>query len=130
VLGSEHSGAILRQGSQPGDNHIKTVIRKGKRCHIARVHFDTIRHALGDSVALGGFGTIARLIGTSPQVHAHRPARGQVLRSQEQDCTPATSQVQDALITPEVQLVEQFGPNHELASPPRVEDEGRNRQQE
>jgi hypothetical protein len=39
-----------------------------------------------------------------------------MLSRHEQDRTPATSQVQNSLITPKVQLVEQVGPNHELAS--------------
>ena len=87
---------------QTGDNHIEAVVFKGQRRHVGRVQFDPIRHPLGDGVAPGGLGGIAGLIDASPQVHAHRPARGQVLGGHEQYRTPATSQVQDSLVTPKV----------------------------
>jgi hypothetical protein len=80
------------------------------------VQFDTIGYPLRDGVAPGGLGGITRLIDASPQVHTYCPARGQVLGGHEQYRTPTTSQVQDSLIPTEVQLVEQFGPDHELAS--------------
>jgi hypothetical protein len=80
---------------------------------------------LGDRVAPGGLGGIAGLIASSPQVHAHRPARGQAPSRHEQDRAPAASQVEDPLVIPEVQPVEQFVPDRELAAKPRVEDEGR-----
>ena len=44
--------------------------------------------------------------------------------------TPATSQVQDSLVAPKLQLVEQFGPDHELASQRGVEVEAENGQDE
>jgi hypothetical protein len=94
------------------------------------VQFDTIRYSLSDGVAPGGLGGIARLIDASPQVHAHGPARGQVLSGQEQHRTPATSQVQDSLVTPKVQLVEHFGPDHELAPKRGVKGGTENDQQE
>ena len=37
--------------------------------------------------------------------------------------TPAASQVQNALIVPKAQLIQQFGPEHELASQRAVEVE-------
>jgi hypothetical protein len=100
---------------QTGDDHIKTVVCKGQRRHVAGVQFDTIRYSLSDGVAPGSFGRIAGLIGTSPQVDAYCPARRQALSGHEQDCTTATSQIQDSLVTPKSQLIQQFGPNHELA---------------
>jgi hypothetical protein len=115
---------------QAGDNHIKTVVCKGQRCHIAGVQFDTICYSLSEGVAPGSLGGIAGLIGTSPQVDAYGPARRQALSGQEQDCTPATSQVQDSLVTSKPQLVQQFGPHHELASKRGVEGGTENGQQE
>jgi hypothetical protein len=53
-----------------------------------------------------------------------------VLSGQQQYRTTATSQVQDALVTPKSQLVEQFGPDEELASARGVEGGGCNGQQE
>jgi hypothetical protein len=94
------------------------------------VQFNTIRDPLGDGVAPGGFEGIAGLIDTSPQVHTRRPACGQTLSGHEQDRTPATSHVQNSLITPKVQLVEQVGPNHELASKRAVKVETENGQHE
>src|SRR6516225_853519 len=101
---------------QTGDDQIKAVVCKGQRRHVAGVQFDSICYALSDGVTPGSLGRIARLIDASPQVHAHRPACGQALSGHQQNRTPATSQVQDALVAPKVQLVEQVGPNHEFAS--------------
>jgi hypothetical protein len=53
-----------------------------------------------------------------------------VLSGQEQYGAPATSQVQDSLVTPKSQAVEQFGPNQELASKRGVEVEADNGQHE
>src|SRR5262245_53972882 len=53
-----------------------------------------------------------------------------MLGGHEQYRTPATSQVQDSLIPPKAQLVEQFGPDHELASQRGVEVEPENCQDE
>src|SRR5712671_7558418 len=94
------------------------------------MQFDTIGHALSDYVAPSGFQGISGLIDTSPQVHTLRPACGQTLSGHEQDRTPATSHVQNSLITPKVQLVEQVGPNHELASKRAVKVETENGQHE
>ena len=108
----------------------KLSVFQGQRHHVGRVQFDTIGYPLLDGIPPGGLGGIARLIDASPQVHTHRPARGQVLGGHEQDRTSATSQVQDSLIPPKVQLVEQFGPHHELASQGGVEVEPENCQDE
>jgi len=70
------------------------------------------------------------LIDASPQVHTHCPARGEMFGGHEQYGTPPTSQVQDSLIPPKVQLVEQFGPDHELASQRGVKVERENCQDE
>src|SRR6185503_8020690 len=59
----------------------------------------------------------------SPQIHSHGPARGQVLRSHQEHRTPAASQVQDALVAPKPQPIEQFGPDHELAPKCGVDEE-------
>src|SRR4051812_44758528 len=53
-----------------------------------------------------------------------------MLGGHEQYRTPATSQVQDSLIPPKVQLVEQFGPDDKLASQRGVKVEPENRQDE
>ena len=115
---------------QTGDNHIKAVVLKRQRRHVPRVQFDTICYPLSDGVAPGGLGGIAGLIGAAPQVYPNCPARGQVLSGHEQDRTTATSQVQDSLVTPKPQPVEQFGPDQELASERAVEVEPENCQHE
>jgi hypothetical protein len=94
------------------------------------VQFDTIDHLLSDCVAPSGFQGIAGLIDTSPQVHTCRATCGQTLSGHEQYRTPTTSYVQDSLIAPKAQLVEQVGPNHELASKRAVKIETENGQHE
>jgi hypothetical protein len=100
---------------QAGDNQIKTVVFEGERRDVPGVQFDAIGHSFGGCVAPRSFQRVAGLIEISPQVHTHRPAYGQTLRGHEEHGAPATSQVQNPLITPQVQLVNQAGPNHEFA---------------
>jgi len=108
---------------QTGDDHVETAVGKGQRRHVRGVQFDTIGDPFGDGVALGGFEGIAGLIESSPQVHTHGPAGGQMLRGHEQDGTAAASEIENSFITPKVQLVEQAGPNHKLASQRAVQIE-------
>src|SRR6185436_6554593 len=115
-----HANVVDRE---VGENHIKALVLKGQRPQVTRVQFDPIRHSLGDGVALGGLGRIAGLIDLSPKIHSHGPARGQVLRSHQEHRTPAASQVQDALVAPKPQPIEQFGPDHELAPKCGVDEE-------
>jgi len=53
-----------------------------------------------------------------------------MLRGHEQDGTAAASEVENSFIAPKVQLVEQAGPNHKLASQRAVQIESENGQHE
>ena len=98
-----------------GDDQIEAVSIEGQRGHIGRMQVDTVRHSLGGGVAPGRIGRIARLVFSVPEVDADRSAGRQVLGGHQQHRTTSAPHVQDPLIASQGELVEQLGPDHELA---------------
>jgi hypothetical protein len=70
------------------------------------VQFDTIAYSFSKRVTPSGLDGIAGLISSLPDIYPYRPTRGQMPSCKEQYGTPSTSQVQDSLIAPELQLVD------------------------
>ena len=115
---------------QAGDDQIKAVVFKGQRRHVGRVQFDPIRYPLGDGVAPGGLGGIARLIDRFATGPPPRPGPWSGVERPAAAPHPGRTQVEDALVTPKAQPVEQFGPDHELAPKRGVEARACTGQQE
>lgn len=100
--------------SQRADHHVKTIVRVGHGGHVARVEDDPGGHPLRRRIGLSRLQTVATLILGSPQVQPVSLAVGQPTRRRQQDGAVATAHVEQILVTPKRQVVQQRSPRHVL----------------
>ena len=62
---------------------------------------------------------IARLVLRSPQIYSYSFASREQACYHQQDCSPATTQIQDVLVALQFQLIEQLCPDFKFADAPQ-----------
>jgi len=89
------------------------------------VKLDPLGHALKVRVLTGDLHRVARLIGGAPDVDAGGPAAGESLGRHQQHRAAAASDVEEPLVSFELEPVEQLGPDGELARAGGVDEAAR-----
>ena len=96
----------------------------GQSPHVARLYLDSIVYSLERGIPHRNVAGIAGLIVRAPQVDARDPAAAQPSRDGDEYGAAPAAHVEHAFVAAQVQPVEDFLPDLELAAPGGVEKTG------
>jgi hypothetical protein len=106
---------------QVAEHHVEGPGGQGEVPCIGMHEFDAFADALHHRVALGGGLAVTRLVTQTPDVDSGRAALRQPAGCRDEHGTPATADVEHLLVAPQVEFIEQFFPDRQLARTGAVE---------
>lgn len=121
--------ALVRAGQivnrQRADHHVERTVVEGQLTHVGSVKLDSFGHALEGGVLAGNLLGVARLIRGAPDIDTDGPSEGQALGRHQQHRAAAAADVQQPLVSFELEPIEQLGPDGELARAGGVDEDAR-----
>jgi hypothetical protein len=107
---AQRPGALARAGDvvdrQRTDHHAERAVVEGQGTHVGTVKLDPLGHALEGRVLAGNLLGVSRLVQGAPDVDADRSSTGQALGRHQQHRPAAAADVEQPLVSSELELIE------------------------